>query len=526
MKPRLNNWLQELDADAAEEYNALRRSLQRNNGFGLFFVQCSPATGSDIIAGIKEDISHKKIDTLHFDQAIDSLYGEITAIPNLKEIDILFISGLEHSLIEYENYTFNSNGENSNNNTEKRLTQDRQGVPRFLGYLNLQRDRFREEFATSFVFIVPIFGIDYFIKRAPDFFDWRSGLFRFIPQKERLLDYDYDNISQKKYLQSRQELLDLKTLSKELEFDVTEKLKFFQKEFFLLINCNCYQEAIESCNSILKINPEEDIGWLSRGYALGKLERYEEAITDYDKCLEINPEADIVWLSRGYALGKLERYEEAITDYDKCLEINPEKDSAWFCRGDALGELERYEEAISNYDKCLEINPKKDSAWFYRGLILGRLERCEEAISSFDRCLEINPEHDTAWFIRGSALDELERHEEAIVSYDKALIINPNEYFTWSFRGNALSELARYEEAISSFEKGLAINSNDDLGWYSRACCLAILNRVNLAIESLAKAISLDQEWQEKAKDDRDFDNIRNDEKFQFLINSSLELKK
>ncbi|MGK7892184.1 MAG: prenyltransferase, partial [Xenococcus sp. (in: cyanobacteria)] len=64
MKQKLTNWQQELDDEAADEYNALRRSLQRNDGFGLFFVQCLPAVGENIVAAIQEDISQKKIEIL------------------------------------------------------------------------------------------------------------------------------------------------------------------------------------------------------------------------------------------------------------------------------------------------------------------------------------------------------------------------------------------------------------------------------------------------------------------------------
>lgn len=200
---KLNNWQQELNGEAIDEYNALRRSLQRNNGFGLFFVQCSPVVGEDIIANLKEDISQKKIEALRLTEPVDSLYNLIIDLPNIDDIDILFISGLEHSLYEYEKYTFGDSTQETYANSKERYSQSWRGVPRFLGYLNLQRDRFREDFNISFVFLVPSFGVDYFIKRAPDFFDWRSGFFRFIPSKDKITTVD-SSIFQAKPQQSHQ----------------------------------------------------------------------------------------------------------------------------------------------------------------------------------------------------------------------------------------------------------------------------------------------------------------------------------
>ena len=52
-------------------------------------------------------------------------------------------------------------------------------VPRILAHLNLQRERFRDSFNICFVFLLPNFAIKYLIRRAPDFFDWTSGVFEF-----------------------------------------------------------------------------------------------------------------------------------------------------------------------------------------------------------------------------------------------------------------------------------------------------------------------------------------------------------
>ncbi|MEO1673645.1 MAG: tetratricopeptide repeat protein, partial [Cyanobacteria bacterium J06631_2] len=336
--------------------------------------------------------------------------------------------------------------------------RSKRGIPRFLGYLNLQRDRFKRDFPLSIVFLVPIFGIQYLIERTPDFFDWRSGFFRFLPEKDSVIHLNYPNyekVIQEDINKIKTELLDTTTLAQELELDSNEYLKMLCKKSFLAIICKRYQKALKLLDKIIDLG--ENNGW--------------------------------TWNSRGNVLCNLQRYKEAVLSFDRCLEINPDEDSAWIYRGFALGKLKRYEEAISSYDKSLAINPDEDIAWFLRGNDLGRLERYEEAINSYDKCLVINPDEDTTWFNRGSALGQLERYEEAVASYDK----------------------------------GLAINPDQDLAWYDRACCLALLNQTELAIESWTKAINLNPKWLESAKTNSDFDSIRNDKRFQSLINSPRE---
>ncbi|MEM6613489.1 MAG: tetratricopeptide repeat protein, partial [Cyanobacteria bacterium P01_C01_bin.72] len=347
MNQRLINWQQGLDSTAIEEYNSLRRSLQRNRGFGLFFVQCSPAVGTNIVGEISKDVKQKKIVTLKFDRPINSLYNEIAPIPDIDKIDILFISGLEHSFLVYEEYNF-GNGATHVDSSE-RYFRSKRGIPRFLGYLNLQRDRFKRDFPLSLVFLVPVFGIQYLIERTPDCFDWRSGFFRFMPEKDDVINLDLEHFFQKDKNQLRSELLDTKALTKELELSLEEHLQALSKQAALEFQCDRYEEAVASCDKYLEVNPNHDVFWFNRGLALRGLERYEEAIASFDQCLAINPNKDSSWFNRGNDLGRLERYEEAIDSYDKGLAINPEQDTAWFYRGNDLGRLERYEEAIDSY---------------------------------------------------------------------------------------------------------------------------------------------------------------------------------
>jgi tetratricopeptide (TPR) repeat protein len=245
----------------------------------------------------------------------------------------------------------------------------------------------------------------------------------------------------------------------------------------------------------------------------------------YEKAREISPDyypefTSSIFLStlgnEFYFLGK---YEEAIASYDKALEINPDDDQAWNNRGSALDNLERYEEAIASYDKALEIKPDKYQPCYNRGVILGKLERYPEAIESYDKALEINPDHDQTWNNRGSALGKLERYQEAIESYDKALEIKPDKDQPWNNRGVILGKLGRYEEAIASYDKALDIKPDYADAFYNKACCYALQKEVNLALENLETAINLDNQYQQMAKTDTDFDNIRHDSRFQEVLN-------
>jgi Tfp pilus assembly protein PilF len=95
--------------------------------------------------------------------------------------------------------------------------------------------------------------------------------------------------------------------------------------------------------------------WYHRGNALRTLRRNEEALDSYDRALQIDPRREPAWATRGAVLESLGRYEDALRSYDRALEIDPRDASVWSSRGAALGELGRYHEGISALREALEL---------------------------------------------------------------------------------------------------------------------------------------------------------------------------
>ncbi|MGD2096691.1 MAG: tetratricopeptide repeat protein [Desulfobacterales bacterium] len=92
------------------------------------------------------------------------------------------------------------------------------------------------------------------------------------------------------------------------------------------LNLNRPEEALESFNRAIRIDPTKADGYLGRANALNTLKRYEEALPDYNKALEIDPTLANAYVNRGSAYSHLGQYEKAIADYEKGLELDPEID--------------------------------------------------------------------------------------------------------------------------------------------------------------------------------------------------------
>ncbi len=361
------DWDDELPPETGEEvYRALRRALQRKEGFGLFFVQCSKTQGEKIVADLRQDLPQQQIQELHLQGEVTTLYDKIAALWEQQPFDVLVVEGLEASLYAYEDVKRHSGWSSG-----EIYHYSWKGVPKILNHLNQQREHLRNDFPARFVFLVPPFVVDYFIQRAADFLDWRSGLFRFPRDPSEIAeeaarfvaDSDYNQYLKLTPHERVEKILHIKTVLQGIDSDPNRQAQLLFELGLLFLAEQDYRNAVASYDHALTIKPDDHQAWNNRGYALSALGRTEEAITSYDHALTIKPDDHQAWNNRGYALDDLGRTEEAITSYDHALTLKPDKHEAWNNRGIALSALGRYEEAIQSYDHALKIKLDKHEAW-------------------------------------------------------------------------------------------------------------------------------------------------------------------
>ena len=130
----------------------------------------------------------------------------------------------------------------------------------------------------------------------------------------------------------------------------------------MLFNNSKYEEAIQSYDQVLVMDPRSIDALNGKGLAFNNLGRYEEAITWFDKAIKIDPTFIHTLNNKGVTLANLGRYEEAITWFDKAIKIDPNFVDALYNKGGALGELGKYQEAIVWTNKALDIDISKQNA--------------------------------------------------------------------------------------------------------------------------------------------------------------------
>lgn len=406
-----------LDQEKEEDYQALLRSISWTDGFGLFFVECIPEQAERLIQTLKSDLPKKHIEVLRFNEPIDNLYDRVKYLPNRDDVHILCIKGLEYSLNQYIKSGFGGEGDYYKEDS----------VPRILAHLNLQRENFRDSFNICFVFFLPKFAVKYFIRRASDFYDWRSGTFEFSTDKEIL-----------------EEILEV--INKELKEEYLDTLTLPQ----------CGNRLVE-INTIIEDN-------------------YRNQHQNVDLLIE-----------KGLLSYRLRLYQDAINSYDQVLAINNKSSKAWFYRGLTLMVVQRPEEAILNFDKALDIETNEDrifKIFVNKGLALWMLGRLEETINNFDEALKIRANDYEILLDKARVLSNLGNYKEALDNYDKALKIKPDDYKILAERGGIFSILNQQNQPVEEHPIISII-----LKWLR--CKIEMLPKVTLMVSSFLAILLL-----------------------------------
>ena len=487
-----NVWDKDALKNPETEYQNLLSLLRQKQGqkqdFAMLFVRCSPSEGEQIIKRTRTDITHQKICVLRLDRPISDFYEMLLQRTDLHDATVLFVTGIEEFL---ESKTKDLG--------DQQLGENLEHLPRPLAHLSLLQDQLKEKFAISFVFLLPLFALKFFINGYPEFFDESIKVFEFPTDMELLRQETFQWVSGDRYeayaqiseeerdrkYDDLQKLIDAQPLISE------RRIELLLEQGGLLVAGNRCQEAIANCDLALQIRNNNHLAWYNRAVALDLSDHHEEAIDNYRQALSYQEDFYAAWHNLGTSLSMLGRYEEAINSYNIALRHKPDYHYSYGGKGLVCSVTGKYEEAIQHCDKALALRPDYVQGWFSRAYALEGVGQYDEAIASYDRALEYKPKDHQIWYSRAKALEHWGNYPEAIASYDQALEIRPDDYYAWNNRGLVLNRLEMYEEAIASHDHALEINPDDHFAWYSRGNALSGLGKLEEAIASYDKAIQI-----------------------------------
>lgn len=126
-------------------------------------------------------------------------------------------------------------------------------------------------------------------------------------------------------------------------------------------------EAINTFNSVLKLDPENSAAWANIGNSYNALQNYDRAIESLNKAVDINANNSYAWICLGSSYNSKENYDKAVECFERAQKIgnlsSGENSSAFAGLGVAYANKGDLQRGLEFLNKATELDPKNEYAW-------------------------------------------------------------------------------------------------------------------------------------------------------------------
>lgn len=280
------------------------------------------------------------------------------------------------------------------------------------------------------------------------------------------------------------------------------------------------QEAIESINELLQLDPNDKLGHLSlavlydaSGNALLSRQHYEryrelgvdeaaeaylttiretddrQAVRQLTKAIEHNPDKALYWLQRSKRYFHLRQYEQSLHDAERVHRLLPNFVGGRVRRAWANYKLKQYREALNDCEAGLALDQEAMELWRLKGLVYYEMGKYEEAVTAATIGLRIRPDNTLLYLDRSKAQKALGRFDASAADATRAIERQPNDVHGYIDRGLIFSELGRWEKAITDFTRAIEIDPDITLSYGNRSVAYSKIGRYDRAVADMSKLI-------------------------------------
>lgn len=170
-----------------------------------------------------------------------------------------------------------------------------------------------------------------------------------------------------------------------------------------LMQLSRFEDAAKALRSKLELDPNFS-DWCRLGRTLAALGQHQEAINSLDEALKLQPNEIEAYYARSQSLAALAKTDEALADIDKVLSLQPTFADGWYERGELLASSGAVEKALESINQAITLDPKSFIFRFTKAFVLGQLQRTEDALIEVNTTLELDPLSSDIYFLRALLL--------------------------------------------------------------------------------------------------------------------------
>ena len=219
-------------------------------------------------------------------------------------------------------------------------------------------------------------------------------------------------------------------------------------------------QSLADLNKLLKINPTNVTGLLSRGLIHTEAENFDRAFPDFQKLVESH---------------KIDynQFEGMQTAFDKLVDIQntgsyvvsriyglPEKDATLIKKAYCLFLLTSYDKSISTINES-ELANSEPLCLFIKAVAHEHMGKHRDAFQYYDLALKLDNDILDAHKKCGIYEQELKQWEESVKDFTEVLRINPEYYMVYKTRGVSYFWLNNFKKSIADFNQFLARDTAD-----------------------------------------------------------------
>lgn len=186
-----------------------------------------------------------------------------------------------------------------------------------------------------------------------------------------------------------------------------------------------YGLAVPLYMKLIDLNPEDAKTYYSLLFQLyDKSEQYEKAMEVCQKIISLSPDNPNHRFNLGIICTKIENYEKALECFNQALSLDPNFDPAFYNIGLVYFKQKKYAEAIKAFSEYTEIMPDNPDAFYNIGTGYLQLKKYEQAIKPLQRAVELRQDYDIAHYNLAIAYYAVGDRFSANVEYETLKTIN------------------------------------------------------------------------------------------------------
>ncbi|MHB1485474.1 MAG: tetratricopeptide repeat protein [Saccharofermentanales bacterium] len=230
---------------------------------------------------------------------------------------------------------------------------------------------------------------------------------------------------------------------------------YLRSNTYFLMNDN--NNALQDAQNCYQRSNDKKLGLIARGFSLLNLDEYEKAAGCFEVACSLGIPSYETLRGLGKAYASMNRIIKALECYTQCKHIDPDDPDLLYDIADTQFMGGYFTDAMNNCIACLRLNPDYVGAHVLMGMIALREEKDSLALKYFDQTLVLDPMNPYALNEKGFLCHLSGDDEQAKELIDMALCEYPEYVDALCNKGVICSYAGEYQDAMAFFRQALKI---------------------------------------------------------------------